>query len=471
MATSAGAGQARINMGFIAAIVAVATIGGFMFGYDSGVINGTQDGLNHAFNLSSLGTGLNVGAILIGCAIGAFIAGRLSDVIGRRAVMMIAAVLFIVSALAAGAAGSSAIFILARIVGGLGVGAASVLAPVYISEVVPAEIRGRLSSVQQVMIITGLTGAFLANYWLAGAAGGSTAPLWNGYPAWRWMFWLQVIPAAIYFVALLIIPESPRYLVLKGRDAEAEAVLARLLGADTARTKVVEIRNSLAADHHKPKLSDLIVNGKVRPIVWAGIGLAVFQQFVGINIVFYYGSVLWQSVGFSESDALATNVISGLVSIAACVLTIFTVDKIGRKPLLLVGSLGMAVTLGLMAWSFSTGAFTPTGGLHLTPSIGKIAFISALAYSALFNLSWGPIMWVMLGEMFPNQIRGSGLAVAGFFQWIANFAISVSFPWLSANVGLPVTYGFYAASAFVSFFFVRAMVKETRGRELEQMEG
>lgn len=469
MATSAGA--ARVNMGFIAAIVAVATIGGFMFGYDSGVINGTQDGLNHAFNLSSLGTGLNVGAILIGCAIGAFIAGRLADVIGRRAVMMIAAVLFIVSALAAGAAGSSVIFILARIVGGLGVGAASVLAPVYISEVVPAEIRGRLSSVQQVMIITGLTGAFLANYWLAGAAGGSTAPLWGGHPAWRWMFWLQVIPAAIYFLALLIIPESPRYLVLKGRDAEAEAVLTRLLGADTARTKVVEIRNSLAADHHKPKLSDLIVNGKVRPIVWAGIGLAVFQQFVGINIVFYYGSVLWQSVGFSESDALATNVISGLVSIAACVLTIFTVDKIGRKPLLLIGSLGMAVTLGLMAWSFSTGAFTPTGGLHLTPSIGKIAFISALAYSALFNLSWGPIMWVMLGEMFPNQIRGSGLAVAGFFQWIANFAISVSFPWLSANVGLPVTYGFYAASAFVSFFFVRALVKETRGRELEQMEG
>jgi SP family sugar:H+ symporter-like MFS transporter len=471
MATSAGAGQARINMGFIAAIVAVATIGGFMFGYDSGVINGTQDGLNRTFDLSSLGTGLNVGAILIGCAIGAFIAGRLADVIGRRAVMMIAAVLFIISALAAGAAGSSAIFILARIVGGLGVGAASVLAPVYISEVVPAEIRGRLSSVQQVMIITGLTGAFLANYWLAGTAGGSTAPLWGGHPAWRWMFWLQVIPAAIYFLALLIIPESPRFLVLKGRDSQAEAVLTRLFGADTARTKVAEIRGSLAADHHKPKLSDLIVNGKVRPIVWAGIGLAVFQQFVGINIVFYYGSVLWQSVGFSESDALATNVISGLVSIAACVLTIFTVDKIGRKPLLLVGSLGMALTLGLMAWSFSTGVFTPTGGLHLSASVGKVAFISALAYSALFNLSWGPIMWVMLGEMFPNQIRGSGLAVAGFFQWIANFAISVSFPWLSANVGLPVTYGFYAASAFVSFFFVRAMVKETRGRELEQMEG
>lgn len=471
MATSASAAQTRINMGFIAAIVAVATIGGFMFGYDSGVINGTQDGLNHAFDLSSLGTGLNVGAILIGCAIGAFIAGRLADRIGRRAVMMIAAVLFIVSALAAGAAGSSAIFILARIVGGLGVGAASVLAPVYISEVVPAEIRGRLSSVQQVMIITGLTGAFLANYWLAGAAGGSTAPFWGGHPAWRWMFWLQVIPAAIYFLALLIIPESPRFLVLRGHDDQATAVLTRLFGPDHARAKVAEIRASLASDHHKPKLSDLIVNGKVRPIVWAGIGLAIFQQFVGINIVFYYGSVLWQSVGFSESDALATNVISGLVSIVACLVTIFTVDKIGRKPLLLIGSIGMAVTLGLMAYAFSTGALSETGNLHLEPGIGKLAFISALAYSALFNLSWGPIMWVMLGEMFPNQIRGSGLAVSGFAQWIANFAISVSFPWLSKNAGLPVTYGFYALSALISFFFVRALVNETRGKELEQMEG
>jgi len=470
MATSQSAAQARINMGFIAAIVAVATIGGFMFGYDSGVINGTQDGLNKAFDLSSLGTGITVGAILIGCAIGAFIAGRLADIIGRRAVMMIAAVLFVISALAAGAAGSAPLFIVARIVGGLGVGAASVLAPVYISEVVPAEIRGRLSSVQQVMIITGLTGAFLANYVLAKTAGTSTAPLWGGHPAWRWMFWLQTVPAAIYFLALLIIPESPRFLVLKGHEDQAEGVLTRLFGADAAKAKVGEIRASLAADHHKPKFSDLIVGGKIRPIVWAGIGLAIFQQFVGINIVFYYGSVLWQSVGFTESDALATNVISGVVSIAACILTIFTVDKIGRKPLLLLGSLGMTVTLGLMAYAFSTGTLGAGGNLQLEPGIGKLAFISALAYSALFNLSWGPIMWVMLGEMFPNQIRGSGLAVSGFAQWIANFAISVSFPAL-AKISLPATYGFYALSAFVSFFFVRALVKETRGRELEQMEG
>ncbi len=363
-------------------------------------------------------------------------------------------------------------FIAARILGGLGVGAASVLSPVYISEVTPAAIRGRLSSLQQIMIITGLTGAFFVNYALARYAGGSTAIFWYGLPAWRWMFWMQVIPAIIYLLALTTIPESPRFLVLKGQADKAEAVLARLFGGHAARIKVAEIRDSLA-DDHRPRLADLVnpATGGVRPVVWAGIGLAVFQQLVGINIVFYYGAVLWQSVGFSENDALVTNIISGLVSIAACALTIVTVDRIGRKPLLLVGSAGMAVTLGLMAWAFSTGALGPDGHLALAPGIGRIAFISALAYSGLFNFSWGPVMWVMLGEMFPNQIRGSGLAVAGFAQWFANFAISVSFPWAAATIGLPVTYGFYAVSALVSFFFVRALVTETRGRELEAMEG
>ena len=245
-------GGVKINTGFIAAIVAVATIGGFMFGYDSGVINGTQQGLEKAFNLSKLGTGLNVGAILLGCAAGAFLAGRLADHIGRRTVMLIAAVLFIISAIGAGAADTSMHFIIARFVGGLGVGAASVLAPVYISEVTPAQIRGRLSSIQQIMIITGLTGAFLVNYLLAQTAGGSTSLLWGGLPAWRWMFWVQVIPAAIFLVSLVFIPESPRFLVVKNRDAEAQKVLTRLLGPEEGKRKVEEIRASLAADHHRP---------------------------------------------------------------------------------------------------------------------------------------------------------------------------------------------------------------------------
>jgi SP family sugar:H+ symporter-like MFS transporter len=453
-------------------IVAVATIGGFMFGYDSGVINGTQDGLEHAFNLSKLGTGFNVGAILIGCSIGAFAAGRLSDRLGRRGVMRISAILFLISALIAGAAPGSEVFVLARLLGGFGVGAASVLSPVYISEVTPASIRGRLSSIQQIMIITGLTGAFIANYVLAGAAGGSQAILWGGYPAWRWMFWMQAIPALVYFLALLFIPESPRYLVVRGREAEAHAVLTKLFGEAAATAKVAEIRATLNADH-RPSFSDLKdkATGKIRPIVWAGMMLAVFQQFVGINIVFYYGAVLWQAVGFSENDALMTNIISGVVSIGACILTVLLVDKVGRKPLLLIGSAGMTVTLGLMAYAFSQGVFDAAGALQLPGSLGRVAFVSAILYSALFNLSWGPIMWVMLGEMFPNQIRGSALAVCGFAQWMANFLISVSFPPLLASVGLAPTYAFYAVSAFISFFLVKKLLHETRGRELEAMEG
>lgn len=465
--------EEKANMGFIALIVAVATIGGFMFGYDSGVINGTQKGLEAAFDLGRLGIGVNVGAILLGSAIGAFVAGRLADRIGRRGVMLSAALLFLMSALVAGAAQSSAMFIAARIIGGFGVGAASVISPVYISEVTPASVRGRLSSVQQVMIITGLTGAFVANFALARHAGGSTALLWFEYQAWRWMFWLQAIPAAVYFLALLFIPESPRYLVARGRKDAAMRVLTKLFGPHAAGRKAAEIEASLAADHHEPKLSDLKDKrtGKLRPIVWTGIGLAVFQQLVGINVVFYYGATLWEAVGFSEDHALQTNILSGVLSIGACITTILLVDRIGRKPLLLFGSAGMAVTLAIVAWAFSTVMTGADGTVSLPGNNGVIALIAANLYVVFFNMSWGPIMWVMLGEMFPNQIRGSALAVSGFAQWTANAAVSVSFPTLAVTPGLAATYAGYALFAALSWFFVRGRVHETKGVELEDMEG
>jgi SP family sugar:H+ symporter-like MFS transporter len=283
------------------------------------------------------------------------------------------------------------------------------------------------------------------------------------------MFWAQVIPSLIYFFALLFIPESPRYLVFKRREAEAEQVLGRLFGAAEARRKVAEIRASLASDH-QPKLKDLVdpATGRLARVVWAGIGLAVFQQLVGINIIYYYGSVLWQSVGFSEDDALKINILSGVLGILACLATFVLIDRIGRKPLLLIGSAGMAVTLTIMAASFATGSLVD-GTLQLSGNAGLAALLAANAYVVFFNLSWGPVMWVMLGEMFPNQMRGSGLAVSGLAQWLANFAVSVSFPALAASIGLLVTYGFFAASAVVSFFFVRALVHETRGMELEAM--
>jgi MFS transporter, SP family, sugar:H+ symporter len=467
----AGNRDTSINLPLVAAIVGVATIGGFMFGYDSGVINGTQEGLRSVFNLNEVWLGVTVSALLPGCAVGAFLAGRSADVWGRRRVMVAAAALFIVSALAAGAAVSASMMILARFAAGVGVGAASVLSPAYISEVTPASMRGRLSSLQQVMIIAGLTGAFFANYFLAYAAGKSTDPLWLGYAAWRWMFWMQVIPASVFFVTLLLIPESPRYLVAKGRIEEARAVLMRLFGTAAAELKVPEIRASLAADH-TPRLSDLIdkSTGRLRRIVWVGIGLATFQQLVGINVVFYYGAVLWQAVGFSEADALKINILSGTLSIAACVVAISLIDKIGRKPLLLIGSIGMALTLGVIAAAFATGDLK-NDTLHLAPAVGMTALVSANLYVIFFNLSWGPVMWVMLGEMFPNQIRGSGLAVSGAVQWSANFLISMSFPVLAKSIGLPITYGLYTACACLSILFVQKMVHETRGRELEDMVG
>lgn len=458
------------NTGLILLIVAVATIGGFMFGYDSGAINGTQDGLRHSFGLNDAQLGLTVSALLPGCALGAFLAGRFADIHGRRRVMMLAALLFIVSALVSGAAPSALVLAIARFFAGGAVGAASVLSPAYISEVTPARVRGRLSSVQQVMIIGGLTGAFLANYYLAGMAGSSLSILWAGAPAWRWMFWVQAGPALLFLVTLLLIPESPRFLVSKGRMDEAKQVLTRLFGAQGAASKLAEISATLDA-HHAPSLADIrTASGGWRPVVWAGIGLAVFQQLVGINVVFYYGAVLWQAVGFSESDALKINILSGTVSILACLLSIALIDRLGRKPLLLIGSAGMAMTLAIMTGCF-LGATQINGVMRLPEGTGTLALYAANLYVVFFNLSWGPVMWVMLGEMFPNRMRGSALAVAGAAQWLANFAVSSSFPWLAKHVGLPITYGTYTAFALASLIFVKAAIRETKGLELEAMTG
>ena len=460
------------NTGFIVLISCVATIGGFLFGFDSGVINGTVDGLKQTFQSSQAGIGFEVASMLLGCAFGAFFAGRLGDQLGRRGVLIIAAVMFLLSALGAGAAHSSAVFVLARVVGGFAVGAASVMSPAYIAEVASARYRGRLATVQQMAIISGLFCAFLSNFLLARAAGASTEPLWLGQEAWRWMFWMQALPSGLFLVLLLRIPESPRYLVVKGRQDEAMAVLTRLYGPDEARAKLAEIDGSLAGEAHRPRLSDLLdtASGRLRRIVWIGIGLAVFQQLVGINVVFYYGAVLWQAVGFSENDALLINVLSGALSIGACLLTIVLIDRIGRRPLLWIGSLGMAVSLALVTVAFASGTLDG-GRLQLSDGMGRLALVAANVYVVFFNMSWGPVMWVMLGEMFPNQIRGSGLAVAGAAQWTSNFAITVSFPVLLTGIGLAGAYGIYTAAAAVSIVFVLRYVRETKGKELEQMEG
>ena len=458
---------------YVVLISCIATIGGFLFGFDSGVINGTVDGLRLAFDADNVGTGFNVASMLLGCAAGAFFAGRLADRFGRRFIMRIAAVFFIVSAWGSGVASGSAEFVMYRMLGGLAVGAASVLAPAYISEVAPARFRGALATVQQIAIISGLFVAFLSNYAIAAAAGASTAEFWWGFEAWRWMFWFELIPASVFLLALMFIPESPRFLVLSERREQALIVLERLSGRSAAVIKVEEITASLAADRHRPRFRDLIdpQTGRLRRLVWVGLGLATLQQLVGINVVFYYGAILWQSVGFTESDALLINILSGGLSIAAVTVTVLLIDRIGRKPLLLTGSIGMAVTLAVVTWAFAQAETAPDGSLVLAGGLGPAALIAANVYVMFFNFSWGPIMWVMLGEMFPNQIRGTGLAVAGLAQWGSNFAITMTFPIMLGSIGLAGAYGFYTVCAVLSIAFVALMVHETRGIELEAMRG
>jgi SP family sugar:H+ symporter-like MFS transporter len=323
---------------------------------------------------------------------------------------------------------------------------------------------------QQLAIVLGIFTALLSDAWLAGSAGGASQALWFGLAAWRWMFLAAVLPALIYGTLVLGVPESPRYLVAKGRLAEAKDVLRRVLGmhSDAALdTKLHDIEDSLRSEH-PPRLSDLL--GKAAgllPVVWIGILLSVFQQFVGINVIFYYSSTLWHSVGFSEADSFTITVATSVVNVLVTLVAIALVDRIGRKPLLVIGSAGMAVTLATMAWCFSQA--TGSGAtLSLPGATGIVALVAANAYVVFFGVSWGPVVWVLLGEMFPNRIRATALAVAAAAQWLANFAITSSFPAL-AEIGLTFAYGLYAGFALLSLLFVLYAVRETKGIELEDM--
>ncbi|MFV0337041.1 MAG: sugar porter family MFS transporter [Chthoniobacterales bacterium] len=458
------------NNSSVVLISIVAAIGGFLFGFDSGVINGTVNALQEAFKSTSVGTGFNVASMLLGCAVGAFVAGGLADKFGRRPVMLLTAVFFGISAWGSGIAGGSGEFIIYRIIGGFAVGAASILCPAYISEIAPASIRGRLSSLQQLAIVLGLFMAFLSNYFIEDAAGNASNNLWLGYQAWQWMFWVELIPAVIFFAALFLIPESPRYLVAAGSLQKAASILQNLNPGSDSQAKVQEIQTTLESDH-KPRMGDLYdkVHQRIHPVLWVGLGLAIFQQLVGINVVFYYGATLWEAAGFSSSNALLINVITGAVNIISTLVAIALIDKIGRKPLLIFGSVGMTIFLITLTIIFGTAHLDAEGSIQLGKIAGPIALLAANLYVFCFGVSWGPVMWVMLGEMFQNKFRGAALSVSGFAQWMANFSITLSFPLLLSSLGLGGAYGLYAFFALVSIFFVLYLVKETKGKELEDM--
>jgi sugar porter (SP) family MFS transporter len=360
-------------------------------------------------------------------------------------------------------------FIAARILGGLAIGAASILAPMYISEVAPPRLRGRLSSLQQLAIVLGLFCAFLSNYLLAHAAGGASEILWLSEPAWRWMFWMEAVPAAAFFLGILLIPESPRYLVAAGKKERAREVFAKLIGNDTEAV-LAQVEHSLRGEH-RPHLRDLRDprTGRLASLVWVGMGLAAFQQFVGINIIFYYGSVLWQAAGASEQAALKINLLTGFVNILSTFIAIGLIDKIGRKPLLVIGSIGMAITLFIMAAVFATAATGADGKPQPSHAMALTGLTAANLYIVAFGCSWGPVMWVLLGEMFPNRLRGAALAVSGATNWATNFVVTVTFLPLLKGAGLATAYGLYALAAVLSLVFVLLTVSETKGKTLEEM--
>jgi sugar porter (SP) family MFS transporter len=453
---------------YVILIAGVAALGGFLFGFDTAVINGAVAALTKTFNASSWATGLAVSLALLGSAVGAFFAGQIADRYGRVKAMVVASVLFTISAIGSGLAVGIGDFIVWRVLGGIAVGVASVIAPAYIAECSPSHLRGRLGSLQQLAIVTGIFLALLSDYFIATAAGSAELPFLFGIAAWRWMFWTAAIPSILYGMAALTIPESPRYLVAKGRDSEASSVLAKILGGDVRR-KVEEIRQTVLRER-KPNFSDLLgKNRQILPIVWVGIALSILQQFVGINVIFYYSSVLWRAVGFSEQDSLKLTVITGAVNIVTTLIAISVVDKFGRKPLLLIGSIGMTITLGILTSIFSHTGLDAAGNPTLTGNSGIIALLAANFYVFCFGFSWGPVVWVLLGEMFNNRIRAAALSIAAAAQWIANFVVSTTFPPLLQYFGLGTAYGLYTLAAAISIFFVAFFIKETKGMELEEM--
>ncbi|MGP3690583.1 sugar porter family MFS transporter [Streptomyces sp. IBSNAI002] len=449
-------------------MAAAAAMGGFLFGYDSSVINGAVEAIRDRFDVGSATLAQVIAAALIGCALGAATAGRIADRIGRIRCMQIAAVLFTASAI--GSALPFALWDLAlwRVIGGFGIGMASVIGPAYIAEVSPPAYRGRLASFQQAAIVIGIAISQLVNWAVLHLAHGDQRGEIGGLEAWQWMLGVMVVPAVLYGLLSLVIPESPRFLVSVGRTEKAKAVLREVEGSGIdADARVREIDRAISSQQ-KSTFRDLLGGRSgLLPIVWIGIGLSVFQQLVGINVIFYYSSSLWQSVGIEPTSSFLYSFTTSIINIIGTVIAMIFVDRIGRKPLALIGSAGMAVSLGLCAWAFSqrTG---DASTVHLAGGAALTALLAAHAFVLFFALSWGVVVWVLLGEMFPGRIRVAALGLAAAVQWIANWAITVTFPSLS-QWNLSGAYVLYTAFAVLSIPFVLKFVPETKGKALEEM--
>ena len=455
----------------VTALAVAGALGGFLFGFDSSVVNGAVDAIGKQFDLTPAVQGFSVAIALLGCALGAYLAGRIADRIGRTKTMLLGAILFLASSIGAGLAFGVVDFMAWRVVGGLGIGVASVVSPTYIAEVVPASVRGRLGSLQQLAITLGIFAALLSDALLAGFDGvkGAEQTLLFSLEAWRWMFLVGVVPSVLYGIVALRLPESPRHLLAKEDEQGARAVLRTTTAEGDVDEEVGRIRDGIEEDVHNAQHASL--RGGLlglQPVVWAGIVLSVLQQFVGINVIFYYSTTLWNAVGFKDSFAIS--VVTAIVNVAVTFVAIAIVDKVGRRPMLLAGSAGMTIALAAVAIAFSQAKTGAGDAVSLPNPWGVIALVGANLFVVSFGATWGPLVWVLLGEMFPNRIRAKALGVAAAAQWIANFVVTLSFPPLAA-LSLVFTYGLYAAFALISLLFVFFLVPETKGVRLEDMGG
>ncbi|WP_058912411.1 D-xylose transporter XylE [Entomohabitans teleogrylli] len=474
--------KSQYNSTYIFTITLVATLGGLLFGYDTAVISGTVDSLNTVFvapqQLSEAAAnsllGFCVASALIGCIIGGAIGGYCSNRFGRRDSLKIAALLFFISGVGSAwpelgftsinpdntvpvyLAGYVPEFVIYRIIGGVGVGLASMLSPMYIAEIAPAEIRGKLVSFNQFAIIFGQLLVYCVNYFIA-KSGDAT---WLHINGWRYMFASECIPALLFLGLLFTVPESPRWLMARGQQKKAQGILSNIMGAEQARIAMQDIAQSL--EHGRRTGGRLLMFGA--GVIVIGVMLSVFQQFVGINVVLYYAPEVFKTLGASTDVALLQTIIVGVINLSFTVLAIMTVDKFGRKPLQIIGALGMAIGMFSLGTAF------------YTQSSGVIALIAMLFYVAAFAMSWGPVCWVLLAEIFPNAIRGKALAIAVAAQWLANYFVSWTFPmmdknsWLVAHFHNGFSYWIYGCMGVLAALFMWKFVPETKGKTLEELE-
>jgi len=435
-----------------------AAIGGLLFGYDTAVISGAIGSLTHYFSLSPAEIGWAISSALVGCLIGAFISDVISDRFGRKKSMLLAALLFLACSIGTALPDAFTTFILFRIIGGIGVGLASMVVPMYIAEIAPADKRGALVAYNQLAIVIGIVVVYFVNYFIS--LQGNTD--WNLNEGWRWMFASEAIPSILYLVLVFFIPESPRWLLQKNRDNEAVSVLQKFNPTEKISDLLADISNSLSGKSDKSWR--ILLGPNLRRVMVVGIGLSIFQQITGINAILYYAPEIFKSFGSDVNASLLETSILGVTNLIFTIISIALVDRIGRKPLLNIGSLGMFVSLAVVGYA----AYN-----HIT---GMWLLVFLMLFMGSFSISWGPVVWVLLSEIFPNRVRGLALSIAVFIQWVANFVVSQTFPMLTENTYLKNTfngafpYWLFAFFCIAAFFFVSKLVPETKNKTLEQMD-